>query len=57
MAQKAQTTQTPSPWWWSRSPLQRRVFDESMPLEGRAAFRMIFPTPPSKQFNRFNKLK
>jgi hypothetical protein len=27
-AQKAQITyQTPSPWWWSRSPLQRRGFD------------------------------
>jgi hypothetical protein len=49
--------QTPSPCWWSRSPLHRRGFDESMSLEGRAAFRMIFPTPPSKQFNRFNKLK
>ncbi len=23
--------QTPSPWWWSRSPLQRRGFNESMP--------------------------
>jgi hypothetical protein len=34
--------QTPSPWWWSRSPLQRRGFDESMPLEGRATFRIIF---------------
>ena len=48
--------QTPSPWWWSRSPLQRRGFDESMPLKGRAAFCMIFSTPPSKQFNRFNNL-
>jgi hypothetical protein len=28
-----------------------------MPLEGRAAFHTIFPTPQSKQFNRFNKFK
>ena len=28
--------------------------DKSMPLEGRAAFCMIFPTPPSKRLNRFN---
>jgi hypothetical protein len=41
----------------SRSPLQRCGFDEFMPLEGWAVFRMIFPTPSSKRFNRFNKLK
>ena len=56
-AQKAQTTwQTTSPWCWSRSPLQWRVFDEPMPPEGWAALRMIVPMPPSKRFNRFIKL-
>ena len=48
--------QTPSPWWWSRSPLQRRGFDEPMPPEGWAALRMLVPMPPSKRFNRSNKL-
>jgi hypothetical protein len=49
--------QTPSPWWWSRSPLQRRGFDESMPPEGWAALCMLDPMPPSKRFNIFIKLK
>jgi hypothetical protein len=48
--------QTPSPWWWSRSPLQRRGFDEPTLPEGWAALRMLVPIPPSKRFNRFNKL-
>jgi hypothetical protein len=57
-AQKAQTTwQTTSPWCWSRSPLQRRGFDEPMPPEGWAALHMFVPRPPLKRFNRFNKLK
>ncbi len=43
--------------WWSYLPLQRRGFDESMPLEGWAAFRIFFPMPLSKWFNKFNKLK
>jgi hypothetical protein len=47
---------TPPPWWWSRSPLQRRGFDEPTPPEGWAALRMLVPMPPSKRFNRFNKL-
>jgi len=47
--QKAQITyQTPSPWWWSRSPLQRREFDEPMPPEGWAALRMFLPMLPLK---------
>ena len=49
--------QTPSPWWWSRSPLQQCGFDESMPPKGWAAFRISFPMPLLKWFNRFNKLK
>ena len=49
--------QTPSPWWWSCLPLQRCGFDESIPPEGWAALRMFVPMPPSKRFNRFNKLK
>ncbi len=48
--------QTPSPWWWSRSPLQWRGFDEPTPPEGWAALRMLVPMPPSKRFNRSNKL-
>ena len=57
-AQKEQTTwQTTSPWCWSRSPLQRRGFDEPMPPEGWAALRMFVPMPPSKQLTRFNKFK
>ncbi len=57
-AQKAQTTwQTTSPWCWSRSPLQRRGFDEPMPLEGWAALCMFVPRPPSKWLYRFNELK
>ena len=56
-AQKAQTAwQTPSPWWWSCSPLQRRGFDEPMPPERWLALRMFVPMPLSKRFNRFNKL-
>ena len=56
-AQKAQTRwQTPSPWWWSCSPLQRRGFDEPMPPEGWAALRMCVPMPPLKQCNKFIKL-
>jgi hypothetical protein len=36
--QKAQITyQPPSPWWWSRSPLQRHGFDEPMPPVGGLA--------------------
>jgi hypothetical protein len=58
LKQKAQITyQTPSPWWWSCSPLQRHGFDESMPPEGWAALRMFLPIPPSKRFKRFQKLK
>jgi hypothetical protein len=48
--------QPPSPWWWSRSPLQRRGFDEPTPPEEWAALRMLVPMPPSKRFNRSNKL-
>ena len=48
--------QTPSPWWWSHSPLQRCGFDESMPPEGWAALCMFVPMPPSKRFNKFIKL-
>jgi len=56
--QKAQITyQTPSPWWWSGSPLQRRGFDEPMPPEAWAALRMFIPMPPSKRLNRFHKFK
>jgi hypothetical protein len=55
--QKAQITyQTPSPWWWSRSPLQRHGFDELMLPKGWTALHMFFPMPPSKQLNRFHKL-
>jgi len=56
--QKAQITyQTPSPWRWSHSPLQRRGFDEPMPPEGWAALHMFVPMPPLKQLKRFHKLK
>jgi hypothetical protein len=41
----------------TRSPLQRRGFDEPMPPEGWAALRMFVPTPPLKRYYRFNKLK
>jgi hypothetical protein len=44
-------------WWWSRLPLQWCGFDESMPLEGWAAFRIFFSMLLSKRFNKFNKLK
>ncbi len=51
-AQKAQTTwQTTSLWCWSRSPLQRREFDESMPPKGWVAFHIFFPMSLSKRFN------
>jgi hypothetical protein len=30
--------------------------DEPTPPEGWAALRMLVPMPPSKRFNRFNKL-
>jgi hypothetical protein len=56
--QKAQITLlTPSPWWWSRSPLQQRGFDEPLPPKGWAALHMFVLMPPLKQFKRFNKLK
>ena len=48
-AQKAQT-------WGSRSPLQRRGFNEPMPPEGWAALHMFVLMPLLKRFNRFNKL-
>jgi hypothetical protein len=55
--QKAQITyQTPSPWWWSRLPLQRREFDEPTLPKGWVSLRMLIPMPPLKRFNRFNKL-
>jgi hypothetical protein len=47
---------TPSPWWCSRSHLQRCGFDEHTPHEEWAALRMLVPMPPSKQFNRIYKL-
>ncbi len=48
--------QTPPPWWWSCSPLQRRGFDDTTPPEGRAALRMFFSRPLSKDFVWFIKL-
>jgi len=48
--------QTPPPWW-SRLPLQRHGFDETMPPEGWAALHMFVSMSPSKRFNRFPKLK
>jgi hypothetical protein len=63
MAQKAQTTAQKAQQHDNNITivepfaLQRCGFDESMLLEGWVAFRMIFPTPSSKRFNRFNKLK
>ncbi len=57
-SQKEQTTwQTPSQWWWSCLPLQRCGFDESMPIEGRAALYLIFLRPLLNSFHRFIKLK
>jgi hypothetical protein len=56
--QKAQITyQTPSPWWWSCSPIQWRGFDEPMPPEGWAALHMFVHMPPSKRLKRFHELK
>ncbi len=51
------TKWTSPPWWWSRLPLQRRGFDDSMPPEGRAALHIYCPRPLSKDLNRFIKLK
>ncbi len=48
--------QTPPPCWWSRSPLQRRGFDESMPPDGRAALRIYCPRPPLKSLVKFNEV-
>ncbi len=54
---KAQrTSQTPSPWWWSRSPLQRHGFDDAMLLEGWAALHTFFPRLALQGFNWFTKL-
>jgi hypothetical protein len=36
--------------------LQRCGFVEPTPPEGWAALRMLIPMPPSKRFNKFNKL-
>ena len=49
--------QTPSPWWWSRSPLQRCGFDEPMLPEGWAALCMLVCMQPLKRLNKFHKLK
>jgi hypothetical protein len=49
--------QTSLPWWQSRNPLWWHGFDESMPLEGWAAFPKNFPGLPLKSFNRFIKLR
>ncbi len=38
-------------------PAQRRGFDEPTSPKGRVALHMLVPMPPSKRFNRFNKLK
>ena len=51
------TQRTSPPWWWSRSPLQRCEFNESMPPEGRAALRIHFPRPVLKGLVKFIKLK
>jgi hypothetical protein len=50
------TGQTTSPWWWNLLPLLRHDFDESMPLEGQAAFCNFCLRPLSNSFNRFIKL-
>ncbi len=47
--------QTPPPWWWRYSPLQQCGFDESTPLEGRAALRIHFLRPLLKGLVKFNK--
>ena len=53
--QKAQTTsQTPSPWWWSCSPLQRHGFDELTLLEGWEALHIFFKAAVER-FIRFMK--
>jgi hypothetical protein len=39
------------------NPAWRRGFNEPTLLEGWTALRMLLPRPPSKRFNRFNKLK
>ena len=51
------TQQTSPPWWWSRLPLQRCIFDDFMPPKGRAALHIYCPRPLSKDLNRFIKLK
>jgi hypothetical protein len=51
------TFQTPSPWWQSRLPFQRRGFDESTLPEWHAALHMFVPRLLLNNLAVLDKLK